>query len=133
MCQSTVALRYTRSVAKILVTGGAGYIGSHTRYFLQERGHSVVVADNLSRGYKDAVPADILRVIDIAETEKMERLLKKERVDAVIHFAAYIGVGRAPEAPDRYFANNVRRSLSLLNAMRRASLKCLVFSTTEAS
>lgn len=126
-------LRYTRSVAKILVTGGAGYIGSHTRYFLQKRGHSVVVADNLSRGYEEAVPADILRVIDISETEKMERLLRDEQVEAVIHFAAYIAVGESTEKPELYFANNVSGSLSLFEAMLRAGVKRVVFSSSAAS
>ncbi len=120
-------------MAKILVTGGAGYIGSHTRYLLQQRGHSVVVVDNLSRGYKDTVPAGILHVMDIAETQKMERLLTDEHVDAVIHFAAYTSVGESTQAPEMYFANNVSASLSLFEAMLRANVKCLVFSSSAAS
>jgi UDP-glucose 4-epimerase len=120
-------------VANILVTGGAGYIGSHTRYFLQKRGHSVIVADNLSRGYREAVPSDILRVLDISETGKMERLLKDERIEAVIHFAAYIAVGESTQAPEMYFSNNVSGSLSLFEAMLRAGVKCVVFSSSAAS
>ena len=62
-------------MAKILVTGGAGYIGSHTAYFLQKQGHSIIVVDNLSRGYRDAVPKDVLCVMDIQETDNLAKLL----------------------------------------------------------
>ena len=120
-------------MAKILVTGGAGYIGSHTRYFLQKRGHSVVVVDNLSRGYREAVPEKILRVMDISETGNLERLLREEGVEAVIHFAAYIAVGESTEAPEMYFANNVSGSVSLFEAMLRAGVKHVVFSSSAAS
>ena len=78
------------SVAKILVTGGAGYIGSHTRYFLEKRGHSVIVVDNLSRGYREAVPEKILQVLDVREKNKLIELMKSEGVEAVVHFAAFI-------------------------------------------
>jgi UDP-glucose 4-epimerase len=121
------------SVAKILVTGGAGYIGSHTRYFLEKRGHSVVVADNLLRGHKEAVPEKLLRVMDLRETDKLSELLADEHVDAVIHFAAYIAVGESTQIPEVYFANNVAGSLSLFEAMLRASVKCIVFSSTAAT
>ena len=120
-------------MAKILVTGGAGYIGSHTRYFLEKRGHSVVVVDNLSRGYREAVPEKILRILDISETDQMERLMREERVEAVIHFAAYIAVGESTQAPEMYFANNVAGSVSLFEAMLRAGVKHVVFSSSAAS
>ncbi len=126
--------RYTRKcLANILVTGGAGYIGSHTRYFLQKQGHSVVVLDNLSRGYRDAVPEDILRVMDVHETDRLTELLTKERIEAVIHFAAFIAVGESNQVPELYFANNVGGSLALFNAMLRAGVKHLVFSSTAAA
>lgn len=120
-------------MAKILVTGGAGYIGSVTRFFLQKHGHSVVVVDNLSRGYRDAVPEDILCIIDTRETEKLTKLLSELAVDAVIHFAAYIAVGESTEAPELYFSNNVCGSLSLFEAMLQAGVKRLVFSSTAAA
>jgi UDP-glucose-4-epimerase GalE len=126
-------VRYTRSVAKILVTGGAGYIGSHTRYFLQKQGHTVVVVDNLSRGYREAVPPEILRVIDISDAQNMERLLNEERVEAVIHFAAYIAVGESTQAPEMYFSNNVSGSIALFEAMLRAGVKRAVFSSSAAT
>ncbi|MDQ2712557.1 MAG: UDP-glucose 4-epimerase GalE [Acidobacteriota bacterium] len=120
-------------MANILVTGGAGYIGSHTRYFLEKRGHSVVVVDNLSRGYREAVPAEILRVADVREKDRIVEILKKEAVEAVIHFAAYISVGESTKVPELYFANNVGGSLGLFDAMLEAGVKRLVFSSTAAA
>lgn len=120
-------------MAKILVTGGAGYIGSHTTYFLQKSGHSVVVVDNLSRGYERVVPPGLLRTIDLRETDKLAALMAEERFDAVIHFAAYIAVGESTKVPEQYFANNTAGSLSLFEAMLRSNLKRLVFSSTAAA
>jgi UDP-glucose-4-epimerase GalE len=120
-------------MAKILVTGGAGYIGSHTRYFLEKSGHSVVVVDDLSRGFQEAVPAGALRQIDTRDTPKLVILLREERIEAVIHFAAYISVGESTERPELYFSNNVCGSLSLFEAMLEAQVKCLVFSSTAAA
>ena len=125
---------YTQDVlAKILVTGGAGYIGSHTRYFLQRRGHAVVVVDNLSRGHRDAVPPEILYDFDVRDTAQLTQLLAHERVDAVIHFAAYISVGESTQVPEMYFSNNVGGSLSLFEAMLRSGVKHVVFSSTAAA
>ena len=93
-------------MAKILVTGGAGYIGSHTVHFLLKHGHQVVVVDNLSRGHARSVPAGLLRVCDLRETEKITALLREERCEAVIHFAAYIAVGESTKFPELYFSNN---------------------------
>lgn len=120
-------------MANILVTGGAGYIGSHTRYFLGKQGHAVIVVDNLSRGHRDMVPEGMLRVIDVRETDKLEELLRKEHIDAVIHFAAYIAVGESTQVPELYFSNNVSGSLSLFEAMLRAGVQHVVFSSTAAA
>src|SRR5690349_21650984 len=120
-------------MARILVTGGAGYIGSHTRYFLEKSGHSVVVVDDLSRGFKQAVPDGALREIDTRDTAKLTSLLRQERIEAVIHFAAYISVGESTQRPELYFSNNVCGSLSLFEAMLEAQVKCLVFSSTAAA
>lgn len=120
-------------MAKILVTGGAGYIGSHTTYFLQKSGHSVVVVDNLSRGYERVVPPGLLRAIDLRETDKLAALMTEERFDAVIHFAAYISVGESTKIPEAYFTNNTAGSLSLFDAMLRSDLKRVVFSSTAAA
>jgi UDP-glucose 4-epimerase len=120
-------------LATILVTGGAGYIGSHTRYFLQKQGYRVIVVDSLERGYKEAVPNEILRVVNLHDTEKLVALLRDEKVDAVIHFAAYIAVGESTKVPDKYFSNNVCGSMSLFEAMMQTGVKKLVFSSTAAS
>jgi UDP-glucose 4-epimerase len=117
----------------ILVTGGAGYIGSHTRYFLEKQGYSVLVVDNLGRGYREAVPAAILHTLDLRETDKLAELLSKHNVDAVIHFAAYIAVGESTKDPLLYFENNVGGSLSLLEAMMKTGVKRVVFSSTAAA
>ncbi len=117
----------------ILVTGGAGYIGSHTRYFLEKQGYSVLVVDNLGRGYREAVPPAILHTLDLRETDKLAGLLSKHNVDAVIHFAAYIAVGESTKDPLLYFDNNVGGTLSLLDAMMKTGVKRLVFSSTAAA
>lgn len=132
--RSKQALSVTlETVAKILVTGGAGYIGSVTRHFLEQRGHSVIVVDNLSRGHRQAVPEKILRVLDIHEKEKLRELLEQEHIEAVIHFAAYIAVGESTRLPEMYFANNVGGSVSLFEAMLEARINKLVFSSTAAA
>jgi UDP-glucose-4-epimerase GalE len=120
-------------LAKILVTGGAGYIGSHTRYFLEKQGHTVVVVDNLSRGYAESVPAAILRQVSLNDTPKLIELFRAEQVDAVIHFAAYISVGESTTHPELYFSNNVCATMSLFNAMIETGVNKLVFSSTAAA
>ncbi len=120
-------------MAKILVTGGAGYIGSHTRYFLEKRGHATIVLDNLERGDAHTVPAGMLRQVDLRDTGKVKQILEEEKIEAVIHFAAYAYVGESTEKPEMYFANNVCGSLSLFEAMLEAGVKRVVFSSTCAS
>src|ERR1700689_47292 len=117
-------------MARILVTGGAGYIGSITAYHLLKRGFDVVVADDLSRGHRPAVPPHLLNVVRLQDTAALARLL--DGVDAVVHFAAYISVGESTREPELYFANNIGGSLSLFEAMARANVKRLVFSSTAA-
>lgn len=120
-------------MAKILVTGGAGYIGSHTVYFLRKGGHEVAVVDNLSRGHKENVPEGLLHEFDLRETRKLAELMRRERCEAVIHFAAYIAVGESTKAPELYFSNNVGGSTSLFEAMQQAGVNKLVFSSTAAA
>jgi len=117
-------------MAKILVTGGAGYIGSITTRHLLDRGYEVVVVDDLSRGHRHTVPAERLRVMRLQDTADLVPHL--EGVDAVVHFAAYIAVGESTREPELYFSNNVGGSLSLLAAMARTGVKRLVFSSTAA-
>jgi UDP-glucose 4-epimerase len=115
---------------KILVTGGAGYIGSITTHHLIKRGFEVLVVDDLSRGHRRTVPQNLLHVGTLQDTPALTKLLAG--VDAVIHFAAYISVGESTREPALYFANNVGGSLSLFEAMARADVKRIVFSSTAA-
>ncbi len=117
---------------KILVTGGAGYIGSHTVHLLLARGYDVVVVDDLSRGHRHNVDARRLREITLSDTAGLIRLLRDEQFHAVIHFAGYIAVGESTRAPEVFFANNVGGSISLVNAMVAAGPACLVFSSSAA-
>ena len=122
----------TTPLKHILVTGGAGYIGSHTTRVLLERGYDVTVVDDLSRGYRHNVAPERLHVLNTADTEGLLRLMAERPVDAVIHFAAYIAVGESTVKPEIYFANNVGGSLSLFTAMLQAGVRLLVFSSTAA-
>lgn len=117
---------------KVLVTGGAGYIGSHTVHRLLERDFDPIVVDNLSRGHRHNVDARRLRELDLADTDALARLMKSEAVEAVVHFAAFIAVGESTREPELYFTNNVSGSLSLLSAMQRAGVRRLVFSSSAA-
>jgi UDP-glucose 4-epimerase len=117
---------------KILVTGGAGYIGSHTVRLLLAQGHDVTVVDNLSKGYRHNVPPERLHVLDLSNTEALAALMQEKGTEAVIHFAAFIAVGESMREPARYFTNNVGGSLSLLDAMVRAGVRHMVFSSTAA-
>ena len=117
---------------RILVTGGAGYIGSHTVQMLLEQGHEVTVVDNLSKGHRHNVPAKLLYKLDINDTNALAELMRQVRCEAVIHFAAFIAVGESMREPARYFANNVGGSLSLLTAMVETGVKHMVFSSTAA-
>jgi UDP-glucose 4-epimerase len=115
---------------KILVTGGAGYIGSITTHHLLRRGFEVVVIDDLSRGHRENAAPERLHVLRLQDTDAVVKLLAG--VDAVIHFAAYIAVGESTREPELYFSNNVGGSLSLFEAMARAGVRKLVFSSTAA-
>jgi UDP-glucose 4-epimerase len=121
---------------RILVTGGAGYIGSITALELLAAGYDVVVVDNLSRGRRDAgvlcAQPERLREVDLLDTEGLVRVMNERPVDAVIHFAAFIAVGESMKLPEIYFHNNSAGSLSLLTAMLRTGVRNIVFSSTAA-
>ncbi|NWF84171.1 MAG: UDP-glucose 4-epimerase GalE [Bryobacteraceae bacterium] len=119
-------------MAKILVTGGAGYIGSHTTRFLLNRGHEVLVVDDLSKGYAHNVPEGRLHKLNLLDGEALDAVLAGARFDAVVHFAAFIAVGESVREPEIYFQNNVAGTLSLLAAMRRHGVRKFVFSSTAA-
>ena len=113
----------------ILVTGGAGYIGSHAVRQLREAGHEVVVLDNLVTGHREAVPNDVpFYQYDLAQTGPIAELLVKHRIEGVMHFAAHIQVGESVRLPLMYYANNTAGAISLLAAIKTAHVKKFVFS-----
>ena len=117
---------------KILVTGGAGYIGSVTTALLIESGHEVIVLDNLSRGYKEAVHKEARFIeADIKDIHKV--VSAADKIDAVVHLAAYAYVGESMEKPDMYWDNNVVSTLHMLRGMRKAKIQKLVFASTCAT
>ncbi len=120
------------SPRRILVTGGAGYIGSNTTLQLLDAGYDVVVVDNLSRGHRAAVDPARLREVPLDDTDGLIAVMREKPCDAVIHFAAYIAVGESMRVPEVYFQNNTSGSLSLLTAMQRVGINKIVFSSTAA-
>lgn len=117
---------------KVLVTGGAGYIGAVTVHHLLQAGFEPIVVDNLSRGHRHNVDARRLHVMDIADTEGLTRLMQAEGVSALVHFAAFAAVAESVENPGLYFSNNVAGSISLLRAAEAAGVRHVVFSSTAA-
>jgi UDP-glucose 4-epimerase len=118
---------------RILVTGGAGYIGSHACRLLSRAGHEVWCYDNLSRGHRQAALAGRVIEGEVADQNKVEATLREHRIDAVMHFAAFALVGESVAEPHKYYQNNVVASLALLEAMRAADVKRIVFSSTTAT
>jgi UDP-glucose-4-epimerase GalE len=118
---------------RILVTGGAGYIGSHTVRQLIAGGHEVTVYDNLRCGHRGAVPADRLVVGDLRDADHVDGVLVNRRVEAVVHFAAFTYVGESVADPAKYYTNNLLYSLQLLERCRRNGVQKFVFSSTCAT
>ena len=116
----------------ILVTGGAGYIGSHTCKVLAQRGYQPIVFDNLKRGSRAAVKWGPLIVGDVMNKQELRQAIDRFEIDAVLHFAALAYVGESVENPARYFRNNVASTISLLEAMAQTGVANLVFSSTCA-
>ncbi len=124
------------ATSTILVTGGAGYIGSHAVLALREAGYEVVILDNLVYGHRDLVE-DVLKVEliqgDVGDRQLLDRIFQTRAFDAVMHFAAYAYVGESVSQPDKYYRNNVVGTLTLLEAMQAAGIQKFVFSSTCAS
>jgi UDP-glucose 4-epimerase len=118
---------------RILVTGGAGYIGSHAVRLFLERGHDVWVYDNLSMGHRAAVPAERLIAADLCETQRLDHALMLHRIEAVVHFAAFAFVGESVTNPAKYYQNNLVNTLNLFDALRRHKIGRIVFSSTCAT
>jgi UDP-glucose 4-epimerase len=117
----------------ILVTGGAGYVGSHFVARLEDDGRRYVVLDNLSRGSAGFVNVANLVHGDIGDRALVEELCREFRIDTVVHFAAYTYVGESVEEPERYYENNVVNTVRLLRAVRRAGIEQVVFSSSCAT
>jgi UDP-glucose-4-epimerase GalE len=120
-------------MTSILVTGGAGYIGSHTCKTLAAAGYTPVVLDNLSTGHRSAVKWGPLVVADIADPELVSQAIKTHGVQGVIHFAGYAYVGESIDKPHKYFDNNVTKTLALLDTLLKARITKLVFSSSCAT
>src|SRR5947209_15663988 len=118
---------------RILVTGGAGYIGSHTVRLLLARGHDVWVYDNLSEGHRAAVPAERLIVGDLRDVPQLDQLVMDRRIEAVVHFAAFTYVGDSVREPGKYYQNNLVNTLNLLECLRQNRVGRFVFSSTAAT
>ena len=117
----------------ILVTGGAGYIGSHMVRLLDQQGYKVIVYDNLQRGNADAVVAGTLIEGDLHDSDTLDAVFTKNTINAVMHFAALAYVGESVNHPDMYYRNNVSGTQNLLDSMCRHDVKTLVFSSTCAT
>lgn len=118
--------------ATVLVTGGAGYIGSHNVKYLRNRGHEVVVLDDLSGGFADAVPAGCLTEGNVGDSTLLDRIFCEHAISVVMNFASFIEVGASVKDPSSYYQNNVGNTLVLLDAMVRHGVRHFVFSSTAA-
>lgn len=117
----------------VLVTGGAGFVGSHVCKALAQAGYQPVVYDNLCRGFASAVKWGPLEIQDLADVDALRLIIKKYKIKAVMHFAAYAYVGESMSEPRLYFENNVANSLNLLNAMLDTGVYTLVVSSSCAT
>ncbi len=118
----------------ILVSGGAGYIGSVTVHRLVELGYKVIVLDNLSRGHKNSLPKEITLIqANIGDEEKVTHILKEYAIDAVMHFAAYAYVGESVQEPELYLENNFIQGLVFLDCVKDAGIKKFIFSSSCAT
>ncbi len=118
---------------KVLVTGGAGYIGAHAVRELKKAGYEVVILDNLVYGHRELAQGERLIVGDLENRALLEQLFAEHRFEAVMHFAAYAYVGESVENPAKYYRNNVAATLNLLDAMREAKVNRFIFSSTCAT
>jgi UDP-glucose 4-epimerase len=118
---------------QVLVTGGAGYVGSHTIIELIKEGYYPVVIDNLSTGHKKAVLGGTFYEVDLSDTKALSEIFKKHKISAVLHFSALCYVGESVVNPHKYFKNNISNTLNILDAMLENNVKNLVLSSTAAT
>jgi UDP-glucose 4-epimerase len=117
---------------KVLVVGGAGYIGSHMVKMLLGEGHEVITLDNLSSGHRDAVLGGTFIEADLADIASIDQIFAQYQPQAVMHFASYIQVGESVRKPNNYYRNNVTNTLNLLDVMLKYDVKKFIFSSTAA-
>ena len=119
----------------ILVVGGAGYIGAHAVNLLKKEGYNPVIYDDLSKGHEEAAGILGVKLIkgDLGDKNKIKDVLAEEKIEAVMHFAAFIEVGESVSSPAKYYNNNVSKVLELLDAMVESNVKYFVFSSTAAT
>jgi UDP-glucose 4-epimerase len=118
---------------QILLTGGAGYIGSHVNKLLSEKGYQTIIFDNLSRGHAELVKWGKLLEGCLSNTSTLDNLFKHNNISCVMHFAAYAYVGESIEKPGDYYANNVSNTINLLNVMIANKVNNIIFSSTCAT
>lgn len=116
----------------ILIIGGAGYIGSHINKMLNQLGHETIILDNLSYGHNEFAKWGKFIEGNINETSKLERIFQNYPVDSVMHFAAFTYVGESVTDPQKYYVNNVKNTINLLESMRKYQIKNFIFSSTCA-
>ncbi len=117
---------------RILVTGGAGYIGSHTSLLLKEKGYDVVVVDNLEKGHKESLNGIKLEIGNLNDEKFLEGIFSSYKIDGVVHFAGYIEVGESMRDPLKYFKNNVCNGINLIKMMIKYGVDKIVFSSSAA-
>lgn len=116
----------------VLVTGGAGYIGSHVVRQLGEAGYNIIIADNLSTGRKESILYGKLKIVDLGHAEKLEEIFMQNKIDAVLHFAGSIVVPESVSLPLEYYANNTINSHRMLTMCKKYGVNKFVFSSTAA-
>lgn len=116
----------------ILITGGAGYIGSHVSEMLFKKGFNTIILDNLSRGHQSTLLNGLFIHGDVGNETLLNQIFEQHSIDAVMHFAAFIDVGESVREPYRYYLNNVTQTLTLLNCMVKNKINYLIFSSTAA-
>ena len=121
------------SSKRVLVTGGAGYIGSHTCKQIAEGGYDPISVDNLSTGHTWAVKWGDLEKCDIRDTDRLSEIFSRYNPEAVMHFAAHCYVGESVKNPEKYYSNNVGGTMSLLEVMRKHDVKTLIFSSSSVT
>jgi len=119
----------------ILITGGAGYIGSHAVKILSEKGYEIIVVDNLVEGHKQSLDLNKIKFYncDLGDNKSMDKIFKENKIDGVLHYAAYLVVPESQNMPYKYYKNNVGATLELLNVMVENDVKNIVFSSSAAT